>query len=195
MFCIIAEWDAENKVTRYNCVEIETEAKRLVDRLRGDEPTAARKVEMQVILDDPKENVGQKYWAKNEQKSLPIEKVAPDAYYAAMSSPGPSYDDALHQAAMWDVNPLNKTVAFNTTRYIKKLRNGHMRALLVKRDAMLADLDKTINRALSHERQGIPATGPTIADWDAYAEKLRKLPTDPATIDDPSNPTWPEAPE
>jgi len=61
-FAIIADWDNQNRVSRYNYVETETEAIAIVDRLHG-------------VGDD----------------ALPISKQAPNAYYALMPPIGNIY--------------------------------------------------------------------------------------------------------
>mgnify|MGYP001357346466 CR=1 FL=1 len=187
MFCIIADIDTDNRVTRYNCVDTETEAIRLVDRLVGKDPPDYRIAEMQAVIDSPDENFGRKVWAAKEQTSLEPSKQVPNAYYAIMPSVAAKYKEGLHQASNWDADPVNKTVSFNTIRFDAELVLGQMSAIRGKRDQLLADSDSHVNpdqwSSMDAEAQN---------KWSVYRQELRDLPANTA---DPENPSWPTKPE
>ncbi|KKN51096.1 hypothetical protein LCGC14_0626060 [marine sediment metagenome] len=124
MWAIIAAWDAQNHVTRYNYVVIEAEAIRLVDRLHGEVPSQSRLDEMQSIIDNPQGTVGMKAWAHRELLPLSITKQAPNAYYAELTTDDPDCVDSLHQAGMWDCDPANMTVVFSSERLATKFRGN-----------------------------------------------------------------------
>jgi hypothetical protein len=187
MFCIIADWDDDNKVSRYNCVDTKKEAIRLVDRLTGKEPPDYRVAEMQAVIDSPDESLGRKTWASKEQSSLETSKQAPNAYYAAMPSVATKYKDDLHQASNWDADPVNKTVSFNTLRFDAELVLDQMSSMRGKRDQLLAASDKYVNP----DQWASMSTAQQNA-WSVYRQQLRDL---PATVDDPADPTWPTQPE
>ena len=187
MLAIIAGWDAENKVTRYNYVETLTEAKRLVDRLHGLEPPVERIVEMQAIIDDFDESVGQKAWAAKELLPLPFEKQASGAYYAEIIAPDADCAECLHLAPMWDCDPINKTVAFNGARLAADRRKKHMDLLREERNQLLLRSDVNV---VPDRWKSMDAT--TQDKWATYRQSLRDL---PATVADAANPTWPVAPE
>lgn len=114
-YAIIAGWDAQMGVSRYNYVEAETEAQRLVERLQGLEPSVGRKAEMRTLLDDPKTSLGKRTWAEKEMAPLPLAKQAPNAYYVLMP-PAPAGTALFqHRARFWIADPANSTVSFDTT--------------------------------------------------------------------------------
>jgi len=187
MFCIIAGIDADNRVERYNCVDTETEAVRLVDRLVGKEPPDYRIAEMQAVIDSPDESSGRKLWAAKEQISLETSKQVPNAYYAIMPSVAAKYKESLHQASNWNADPVNKTVSFNTIRFDAELVLDQMSALRVERDNLLVESDNYVN-----PDQWANMDDATQNKWSVYRQELRDL---PATVDDPADPTWPVEPE
>lgn len=84
-YAIIADWDAQFRVSRYNLVETEPEAQAIVDKLRGVGPDG-----------------------------LPLAKQAPNAYYVLMP-PAPSGTALFqHRARFWVADPANDTVSFDT---------------------------------------------------------------------------------
>ena len=186
MLAIIAGWDAENKVTRYNYVETPTEAKRLVDRLRGLEPPAERIAEMQAIIDDFGESVGQKAWAAKEMLPLPLEKQASGAYYAEIIAPDAECAECLHLAPMWDCDPINKTVSFNAVRLAADHRKRHMLRLREERNQLLLQSDVNV---VPDRWNSMDVA--TQTQWATYRQALRDL---PANTPDPADPTWPVAP-
>ena len=113
MYAVIMAWDAQNRVSTYNYVETEAEAKRLRDRKQGKAPTAARKAEMQALIDDPTTTAGVRHWATKELLPLPVEKQAPGAYYKEM--PAAPVGTALfqHRARFWVADPVNKAMSFD----------------------------------------------------------------------------------
>lgn len=83
-YAIIANWDAQMRVSRYNYVETEAEAIAIVDKLRGVGPEA-----------------------------LPPAKQAPKAYYAMMP-PAPAGTALFqHRARFWVADPGNGTMTFD----------------------------------------------------------------------------------
>lgn len=186
MFAIIADWDADGRVTRFNMVDTEEEAKRLVDRLRGLPPSDARRKEMEAMSADETVSKGMQHWASKESVALPADKVAPKTYYAVITSPDPRCDDCLHLAAMWDADESNKTVSFNLERHLEKVKKDHMRRLRSHRDDLLKESD-------NHTRVDIweKKSAEGKAAWITYRQALRDL---PANIADPANPTWPTVP-
>lgn len=85
MYAIITAWDAQLKVTRYNYVETEDEAKAIIDRVHG-------------VGDDP----------------LPPEKQVANAYYVLMP-PAPAGTKAFqHRARFWKAVPGTQTMTFDT---------------------------------------------------------------------------------
>ena len=85
-YAIIADWDAQFRVSRYNLVETEPEGIVIVDKLRGIGPDA-----------------------------LPLAKQAPNAYYVLMP-PAPAGTALFqHRARFWKADPVNETVSFDTT--------------------------------------------------------------------------------
>ncbi|KKK49884.1 hypothetical protein LCGC14_3130550, partial [marine sediment metagenome] len=83
-YAIIAAWDAQMRVSRYNYVETEPEAIAIVDKLRGRGPNA-----------------------------LPPVKQAPNAYYVLMPPPPAGTALFQHRARFWKADPVAKTVAFD----------------------------------------------------------------------------------
>ena len=83
-YAIIAGWDDQNRVSRYNYVEMEAEAVAIVDRLRGVGPDA-----------------------------LPPAKQAAGAYYVLMPHAPDGCDDSQHRARFWVADPVSKTVSFD----------------------------------------------------------------------------------
>ena len=83
-YAIIASWDDQNRVSRYNYVEMEAEAVAIVDRLRGVGPDA-----------------------------LPPAKRAAGAYYVLMPHAPAGCGGSLHRARFWVADPENKTVSFD----------------------------------------------------------------------------------
>ena len=83
-FAIIADWDAQFRVSRYNYVETEDEAVAIVDKLRG-------------IGDD----------------ALPPAKQAPNAYYVLMPPPPAGTALFQHRAQFWKADPVNGAVSFD----------------------------------------------------------------------------------
>ena len=186
MLAIIAGWDAENKVTRYNYVETPTEAKRLVDRLHGLEPSPERMAEMQAMIDDFGESVGQKAWAAKELLPLPLEKQVSAAYYAEITAPDAECAECLHLAAMWDCDPINKTVSFNAARLAADHRKKHMDRLREERNQLLLQSDVNV---VPDRWKSMDVATQNL--WATYRQALRDL---PANTDDPTNITWPEKP-
>ena len=84
-FAIIADWDAQFRVSRYNYVDTELEAIAIVDRLRG------------VGLD-----------------ALPLAKQAPNAYYVLMPAAPAGTALFQHRARFWVADPIGGTVSFDT---------------------------------------------------------------------------------
>ncbi len=84
VYAIIADWDDQNRVSRYNYVDTEAEAIALVDKLRGLGPDA-----------------------------LPIEKQAPNVYYVLMPPAPPGTALFQHRARFWKADPANETVSFD----------------------------------------------------------------------------------
>ena len=184
MLAIIAGWDAENKVTRYNYVETPTEAKRLVDRLHGLEPPVERIAEMQTVIDDP--NDGRNLWAAKEMLPLPLEKQASGAYYAEITAPDADCAECLHLAPMWDCDPINKTVSFNAVRLAAEHRKDHMGRLRGERNQLLLQSDVNV----VPDRWNLMDVA-AQTQWATYRQSLRDL---PASTPDPANPTWPVEP-
>ena len=85
-YAIIADWDAQMRVSRYNYVETEAEAIVLVDKLWGVGPDA-----------------------------LPLAKQAPNAYYVLMPRAPAGTARFEHRARFWKADPVNKTVSFDTS--------------------------------------------------------------------------------
>ena len=185
MLAIIAGWDAENKVTRYNYVETPTEAKRLVDRLHGLEPSPERMAEMQTVIDDP--NDERNLWASKEMLPLPLEKQVSAAYYAEITAPDAECAEYLHLAAMWDCDPINKTVSFNAARLAADHRKKHMDRLREERNQLLLQSDVNV---VPDRWKSMDVATQNL--WATYRQQLRDLPANTA---DPANPTWPTQPE
>ena len=105
MYAIIAGWDANNFVSRYNLVETEAEAQALVDRLVNGSPIPGK-------FDAP----------------LPLEKRAPGAFHAELAVPA-GCKLFRHQARFWKCDPAAKTVAvdINAARaWRRKLMDGQI---------------------------------------------------------------------
>ncbi len=83
-YAIIAAWDAQMRVSRYNYVETEPEAIAIVDKLRGRGPNA-----------------------------LPPVKQAPNAYYVLMPPPPAGTALFQHRARFWKADPANGAVSFD----------------------------------------------------------------------------------
>lgn len=83
-YAIIADWDGQFKVSRYNYVETEAEAIAIVDKLRG-------------VGDD----------------ALPLAKQAPNAYYVSMPAPPAGTALFQHRARFWKADPANGKVSFD----------------------------------------------------------------------------------
>ena len=185
MFAIVADWDINGCVTRFNTAETEEEAKRLVDRLRGLPPSDARRKEMEAISANETVSKGMQHWASKESVALPADKVAPKTYYAVITSPDPRCDDCLHLGAMWDVDESNKTVSFNLERHLAKVKKGHMRRLRSYRNNLLEESD-------NHTRIDVweKKSSEEQVAWTDYRQALRDF---PATAD-LANPIWPTKP-
>lgn len=84
-YAIIADWDAQFKVSRYNYVETENEAIALVDKLTG-----------------------------RGLDALPLAKQAPNAYYVLMPTAPAGTAMLQHRARFWKADPVNNTVSFDT---------------------------------------------------------------------------------
>ena len=84
-YAIIADWDAQMRVSRYNYVGTEAEAIAIVDKLRGVGPDA-----------------------------LPLAKQAPNAYYVLMPPAPPGTALFQHRARFWVADPANAAVSFDT---------------------------------------------------------------------------------
>jgi len=186
MWAIVASWDAENRVIRGNYAETETRAKELTNRLIGMDQPPKRIAEMQAIIDDSNESDGMRGWAAKEQSPLPIEKQAPNAYYAVIPSVAAKYEKSLHNTSNWDADPVNKTVSFNTVRFDAELVLDQMSSMRGKRDQLLAASDNHVNP----DQWASMGTAPQNK-WSVYRQELRDL---PATVDDPADPTWPTEP-
>jgi hypothetical protein len=184
MLAIIAGWDAENKVTRSNYTETQTEAKRLVDRLHGLEPPVERIAEMQAVLDDP--NDGRNLWAAKEMSPLPLEKQFPAAYYAEIIAPDADCAECLHLASMWDCDPVKKTVSYNAVRLAAEHRKAHMGRLREERNQLLLQSDVNV---VPDRWNSMDVATQTL--WATYRQALRDLPANTA---DPTSVTWPVAP-
>jgi hypothetical protein len=187
MWAIIANWDDENRVVRGNYAETETRAKELTNRLIGMDQSPERIAEIQAIIDDANESDSMRGWAAKEQSPLPIDKQAPNAYYAVIPSVAAKYEGSLHNSSNWDADPVNKTVSFNTVRFDAELVLGQMLTLREKRDQLLAASDKYVN-----PDQGASMDTSKQNKWSVYRQELRDL---PATVIDPADPTWPTQPE
>jgi hypothetical protein len=83
-YAIIAGWDDQNRVSRYNYVETEAEAVAIVDKLHG------------VGLD-----------------ALAPAKQAADAYYVLMPNAPAGCGHSQHRARFWLADPDNSTVSFD----------------------------------------------------------------------------------
>ena len=84
-FAITADWDSQNRVSRYNYVEAEAQAIAIVNKLHG---------------------IG--------ENALPLAKQSPNAYYVLMP-PAPAGTGLFqHRARFWKADPVNKTVSFDT---------------------------------------------------------------------------------
>jgi hypothetical protein len=187
MWAIIASWDAENRVLRGNYAETETRAKELTERLTGMDQPPKRIAEMQAIIDDANESDGMRVWAAKEQSPLPIDKQAPNAYYAVIPSVAAKYEKSLHDTSNWDADPVNKTVSFNTVRFDAELVLDQMSSIRGKRDQFLAASDKYVN-----PDQWASMDTASQDKWSVYRQQLRDL---PATVGNPADPTWPTQPE
>jgi len=84
-YAIIADWDAQFRVSRYNYVDTEAEAVAIVDKLRG-------------VGDD----------------ALPPAKQAPNAYYVLMPAAPAGTALFQRRARFWVADPINSTVSFDT---------------------------------------------------------------------------------
>jgi hypothetical protein len=187
MLAIVAGWDAENRVTRYNYAETPTEAKRLVDRLHGLEPPPERMAEMQAIIDNFGESVGQKAWAATEMLPLLPGKQVSSAYYAEIIAPNTECAKCLHLATMWDCDPINKTVSFNAARLTAEHRKDHMVRLRGERNQLLLQSDVNV---VPDRWNSMDVATQNL--WATYRQALRDL---PANTSDPADPIWPTAPE
>lgn len=91
-FAIIADWDAQFRVSRYNYVDTELNAIALVDRLQN----------------------GTAYPEHGFPDLLPLAKQAPNAYYVLMP-PAPAGTALFqHRARFWVADPGTGTVSFDT---------------------------------------------------------------------------------
>ena len=84
-YAIIADWDAQMRVSRYNLTETEAEAIALTDKLRG------------VGLD-----------------ALPPAKQAPNVYYVLLPTAPAGAALFQHRARFWVADPVNGAVSFDT---------------------------------------------------------------------------------
>ena len=91
-YAIIAGWDAQKRVTRYNYTTDETYAKALMDRLRNG--TAYPEYGFPVVL--------------------PVQKRSPKAYYAKMPAAASGTKSMQHRARFWKADPVAKKVTFDT---------------------------------------------------------------------------------
>ncbi len=106
-YAIIAEWDSQKRVSRYNYVDTKDEAIALVDKLRGLGPDA-----------------------------LPPAKRAPNAYYVLMPPAPPGTGLFQHRARFWVADPVNGTVSFDVTAchaWQSKITNRNIDAAADKR--------------------------------------------------------------
>ena len=83
------------------------------------------------------------------------------------------------------VDPVAKTVTFNQAGYDAKVAMGVWGHLRTERDSLLVSSDWT-------QYNDSPLSDEVKTEWATYRETLRNL---PANSPDPSNPTWPDAPE
>ena len=139
---------------------------------------------MQTVLDDP--NDGRNLWAEKEMLPLSVEKQVSAAYYAEITSPEPACDDCMHDAAMWDCDPINKTVSFNAVRLAAEHRKDHMGRLRGERNQLLLQSDVNV----VPDRWNLMDVA-AQTQWATYRQSLRDL---PANTPDPANPTWPVEP-
>ena len=146
-YAIIADWDDQMRVSRYNYVETEAEAKRLVDRLLGADPLTPRKVEMQALLDDPVTSQGKRAWAAKEILPLSPAKRAPNAYYVLMPTAPAGTALFTHRARFWIADPVNKTVSFDTAAC-------HAWQSKVTSQAIDTEADKRIDKVFSPDAPG-----------------------------------------
>ena len=84
-YAVIAAWDNQFRVSRYNYVEAEAEAIAIVDKLHGVGPDA-----------------------------LPPVQQAPNAYYVLMPAAPAGTAGFQHRARFWVADPVNGTVSFDT---------------------------------------------------------------------------------
>jgi 2,3-bisphosphoglycerate-independent phosphoglycerate mutase len=187
MFYIIAEWNSSNIVTRYNHVNTQEEAQRIVDRLHGRVPSAERQAKMQAIIDDPEDTFGRKTWAAKELLPLPADKQAPLAYHTDALRFSVASEDHHHQAAFWDADPANKTVSFNVARKDAKALKVELRHIRTIRNQLLLESDANV---LSDRWAAMDAATKTA--WTSYRQALRDLPANTAN---PTDVTWPTPPE
>lgn len=142
-YAIIADWDASGpvkRVTRYNLVETESEAQRLVDRLKGLDPPQARIDEMQAIIDEPGTTLGRRAWARKEQVALPPAKQAPNAYYIIMPPPPAGTALFQHRARFWVADPVGGTVSFDTAACHAWQSDIHKRVIDLEADRRIDEV-------------------------------------------------------
>jgi hypothetical protein len=101
----------------------------------------------------------------------------PDAFVHEDSDAEPVVD-----VAAWRFDPVSKDILDRIKRP-KPMRD--MARLRAERNALLTESDWT-------QYNDSPLTDEVKAEWAVYRKALRDL---PHTIDDPADPTWPEAPE
>ena len=175
VFAIIADWDAQFRVSRYNLVDTEPEAIAIVDKLRGVGPDA-----------------------------LPLAKQAPNAYYVLMPTPLAGTALFQHRARFWTAIPGSSSMSFNTTlchawqsRVTKSTIDGE-----ADRRIDLATSPDNPSRA-SRVREELPE-GPTkialitrVNALRAAAQALKdslvaKTPEEVLAVDTSDNIHWPE---
>ena len=184
MWGIIAAWEGD-VVTRYNVVETEAEAIRIVSRLHGDVPSTERIAEMQVIIDDKNASFGKKTWATKEQQPLRADQLAPGAYAAELKVTAKHLGEH-HLRRHWKCNPVAKTVEFSDARRKENndvLLTKHLRE---KRNDLLKDSDIMVTpdrwAAMTPAKQ---------AAWTKYRTALRDLPANTSDVEDIVWPTEP----
>jgi hypothetical protein len=137
---------------------------------------------MCVMKLDPSDNRVAKYCEHTTKAKADAHVAAhignyPDAFVYEDSDAEPVVD-----VAAWRFDPVSKDILDRIKRP-KPLRD--MDRLRIKRNALLTESDWT-------QGADSPLTDEIKVSWATYREELRAL---PESVEDPTNPVWPEAPE
>jgi hypothetical protein len=189
MYAVILDWDAQNKVSRYNYVDTEEEAQRIVNRLTGKPVDDVEREQIEAKLTahaDPSNPLslseGQCLHCKNRLVPVETSKLSPNAFYIEMAPLSTGSVGYEHRAQFWEVDPVAKTISFDDIACANKQRRHTYKQIdheckLREKEIYPGEekLDESLHRQTLIDKDRSNWTPDDKAWWDASTEKSERV--------------------